>query len=257
MQLHTPAPRRDNARPPGAKFERVIADEARFLRNWLRNPLVTGAVSPSGRFLARTMARFVDPLGEGPVIELGPGTGPVTNALVAQGIAPHRLILVEFDADFCALLRRRFPLITVIQGDAYNLAKTLQGHLSRPAAAIVSSLPLLTKPEHTRAALLEQALGFAEPGAPFIQFTYGAKPPIPRRLSNAAFTFATEGTAPVWLNLPPARVWIYRRAASSAEGKHRSRADEFMRGLRVRGVKVRRDIKRAAGKLGTRPKEKR
>ena len=257
MQLHTPAPRASHSRPPRPKLDRVIADEARFLRNWLRNPLVTGAVSPSGRFLARTMARFVDPLGEGPVIELGPGTGPVTEALLAQGVAPHRLMLIEFDADFCGLLRRRFPLVTVIQGDAYNLVRTLKGHLVQPAAAIVSSLPLLTKPENLRAALLEQALGLAEPGAPFIQFTYGAAPPIPRRLSNAAFTFATEGTAPVWLNLPPARVWVYRQAESTPQARHRSRTNEFMHGLRVRGVKARRDIKRAAGNLGARAKEKR
>ena len=71
-------------------------DEVHFLRSWLEKPLATGAVMPSGKMLARTMARYVDPLVPGPVIELGPGTGAVTEALVEHGIEPSRLVLVEF-----------------------------------------------------------------------------------------------------------------------------------------------------------------
>ena len=164
-----------------------LGDEARFIRNWFKNPLVTGAVSPSGRALARMMARCVDPLADGPVIELGPGTGPVTEALILHGVAPQRLILVEYDGDFCRLLARRFPLARVIQGDAYDLRKTLHGVLRKPANAIVSCLPLLTKPEAQRATLLRQALDMAAENAPFIQFTYGAIAPVPRRRSSSAF----------------------------------------------------------------------
>ena len=251
-QPHAPRPSPAGRKLERSKLERSIGDEARFLRNWLKNPLVTGAVSPSGRFLARTMARFVDPLAEGPVIELGPGTGPVTEALLAHGVASERLVLVEFDADFCHLLSRRFPLARVIQGDAYNLATTLHGLLPMPASAIVSSLPLLTKPERQRAALLEEAFDLADADAPFIQFTYGAKPPIPRKLSSDAFAYHTQGTPPVWLNLPPARVWVYHRGTVAEPAKHRSKADELIHTLRVRGIKARRDIKRAAGKLSDR-----
>ena len=249
MQVQPPPPEHHGFRHIGAKLERGIADEARFLRNWLKNPLVAGAVSPSGRALARTMARCVDPLGEGPVIELGPGTGPVTEALIAHGVAEERLVLVEYDAAFCRLLARRFPLARIIQGDAYNLAVTLHGVLFAPAAAIVSSLPLLTKPELQRAALLEAALDLAQPDAPFIQFTYGAAPPIPRKLSNAAFAYHAQGSPPVWLNLPPARVWVYARGEAASGPQPRGKADALMHSLRVRGVKARRDFKRAAGKL--------
>jgi phosphatidylethanolamine/phosphatidyl-N-methylethanolamine N-methyltransferase len=69
----------------------------RFIKTWLEKPLDIGAVSPSSRVLARAMARYVDPAKQGPVIELGPGTGPVTEALVERGIDPSRLVLVEFD----------------------------------------------------------------------------------------------------------------------------------------------------------------
>ena len=77
------------------------------------------------------------------------------------------------------------------------------------------------------------------------------------KLSSAAFAFATQGTPPVWLNLPPARVWVYRRAGDGPTTRRRTRADDFMRGLRVRGAMAKRDIKRAAGKLGGTPRKTR
>src|SRR6185295_327852 len=102
-----------------------LNDEVRFIRSWIEKPLSTGAVTPSGKLLARNMARYVDPDGEGPVIELGPGTGPVTEALVEHGVDPARLVLVEFNPTFCKLLRQRFPQAHVVQADAYRLRDAL------------------------------------------------------------------------------------------------------------------------------------
>jgi phosphatidylethanolamine/phosphatidyl-N-methylethanolamine N-methyltransferase len=189
-----------------------FADEARFFRSWLDNPMVAGAVSPSGRFLARKMARYVDPLAHGPIVELGPGTGVITEALLARGVAPARLHLVEFDPSFCRLLARRFLGVHIHEGDAYRFGDRLRGVLDAPAAAVVSSLPLLMKPESQRCALLAEAFQYMAPEAPFIQFTYGPASPIPRdRYAGPAFTAEIFG--PVWLNLPPARVCVYRRAS--------------------------------------------
>src|SRR5215471_6867643 len=129
-----------------AKKSLRLDDEVRFIRSWLEKPLATGAVTPSGKVLARTMAAFVDPNAVGPVIELGPGTGPVTAALVEQGIDPARLMLVEFNPTFCRLLRVRYPEATVVQGDAYAIKRLLGGLLREPASAVVSGLPLFTKP---------------------------------------------------------------------------------------------------------------
>jgi phosphatidylethanolamine/phosphatidyl-N-methylethanolamine N-methyltransferase len=165
-----------------------IDDEVRFIRSWIEKPLSTGAVTPSGKVLARTMASYVDTDAPGPVIELGPGTGPVTEALVAHGVDP--------------------PQATVVQGDAYRL-KHLLGTLARePAAAIVSGLPLLTKPLRTRLRLIWDAFALLSPGAPFIQFTYAVMPPIPRRLTGVD----AAPSEVIWLNLPPARVWVYRKS---------------------------------------------
>lgn len=201
-------PRSHGAETRRPKKRRGSEDEARFLKSWLERPLLTGAVMPSGKFLAKAMARHVDPRIEGPVIEIGPGTGPVTEALIEHGVPQERLVLVEFNPDFIELLKRRFPRATIIQGDAYALGDTLAGKMSGPAAAVVSSLPLLTKPPLARLGLLKQAFSLMKPGAPFVQFTYAVAPPIPER--GAGYS----STASNWilLNVPPARVWVYRQA---------------------------------------------
>jgi phosphatidylethanolamine/phosphatidyl-N-methylethanolamine N-methyltransferase len=190
--------------PVGDRFE----DEARFLRSWIERPLVTGAVTPSSRMLARTMASYVDPRLPGPVIELGPGTGPVTDALVRRGIAQDRLVLVEFNPDFCKLLTRRFPKATIIQGDAYDIRETLSGIVTERGAAVISSLPLFTKPLPMRLDLLNAIHELTHADAPFIQFTYAVVPPIPKNPRRYTATASNR----VWLNLPPARVWVYRQA---------------------------------------------
>jgi phosphatidylethanolamine/phosphatidyl-N-methylethanolamine N-methyltransferase len=184
-----------------------LDDEVRFIRSWFERPLSTGAVTPSGRLLARTMARYVDREIPGPVIELGPGTGPVTEALIAEGVDPQRLVLVEFNPVFCQLLRKRFPDATVVQGDAYSLRQVLGGIVQGPAAALVSGLPLVTKPMRMRLRLLREAFELLRPGAPFVQFTYAVMPPIPLKLTGVR----AEASERIWKNMPPARVWVYRK----------------------------------------------
>lgn len=184
-----------------------MGDELRFFRSWFTNPLVTGAVSPSGRALARRMAGFVEADKDGPIIELGPGTGVVTRALIERGIAPERIVAVEYSVDFCKLLSERYPDISIVRGDAYSIAETLEGHIDRPPVAVVSSLPLLTRPVSDRTSLLAACFEMMRPGAPFIQFTYGVTPPIPREPSAAEI----DETGRIWWNLPPAKVFVYRR----------------------------------------------
>jgi phosphatidylethanolamine/phosphatidyl-N-methylethanolamine N-methyltransferase len=182
-------------------------DEVRFIRSWIEKPIATGAVMPSGRMLARTMARYVDPESSGPVIELGPGTGPVTEALVEHGVDPARLVLVEFNPTFCRMLRGKFPRATVVQGNAYNLRRSLGPILAGPAAAVVSGLPLMTKPMITRLRLFSDAFAVMAENCPFIQFTYAVLPPIPTDFNGVT----AECSDLIWMNLPPARVWVYRR----------------------------------------------
>ncbi len=184
-----------------------LDDEVRFLRSWIEKPLHMGAVMPSSKLLARTMAQYVDVDSKGPVIELGPGTGAITNALIEHGVDQKRLVLVEYNPGFCALLRDRYPQARVVQGDAYALRASLDEVLDAPASAVVSGLPLVTKPMLTRLKLMRDAFLALAPGAPFVQFTYSVAPPIPKSLPGVS----TEASERIWMNLPPARVWVYRK----------------------------------------------
>ena len=205
MDIRSPKSRIDRSQ---RRAEPLLGDETNFIRSLLENPRLTGAVLPSGPFLARAMARAVGGAREGLVVELGPGTGPVTKALIEQGFGRERLLLVEYDAAFCRLLAQRFAPARVVQGDAYDLPRTLGEFAGRPIAAIVSSLPLLNQPPALRAKLIEDAFKLMGPTGVFVQFTYGLKSPIPRQACISKYS--GHCTAPIWRNLPPARVWIYR-----------------------------------------------
>lgn len=209
----SPRPKRadDRSARSAAKPRVKVSDEARFFAGWLQRPLVMGAVSPSSKALGRAMAAFV-PEGVGEdraVLELGPGTGVVTQCLVDRGVPEKSLVLIEYSREFCVLLRARFPAAQVIEGDAYAPGPALEAAIAgRPLAATISSLPLFTKPDAKREAVIGGALERMGPGAPFIQFSYALTLPVkPARLG------ATVETSP-WIkrNLPPARVLVYRSA---------------------------------------------
>ena len=209
---------------PTIKARRPFADAwldgARFLKTLLGNPQETGAVSPSGRVLADAMARAA-PLGnDGLVVELGPGTGPVTQALIEAGVAPARLVLVEYDKGFCQLLSQRFPGARIVQGDAYGLANTLADCRGRRIIAVVSSLPLLNQPPARRNRLFDEAFALMGSDGVFIQFTYGPNSPIPR--GHCEPGYVAQAGRRIWRNIPPARVWTYRIAPSKAR---RARGD--------------------------------
>ena len=188
---------------------RGLADNAHFLRNMIAAPRATGAVAPSGRALARAMAHAVGSASRGLIVELGPGTGPVTHALIERGIAPERIVSIEYDAGFATKLRERFPGVDIVRGDAYDLAGSLASHRGAPIAAFVSSLPLLNEPPSRREKLVNDAFALMGGDGVFIQFTYGFLSPIPLEFCAGRYS-ARHGRA-IWLNIPPARVWTYRR----------------------------------------------
>ena len=172
MNFRSPKSRIDRTQ---RRSERLLGDETHFLKTLLENPRLTGAVAPSSPYLARAMARAVGTGRRGLIVELGPGTGPVTKALIEHGIAREQLVLVEYDHGFCRLLADRFAPARVVQGDAYDLRRTLAEFTAQPIAAIVSSLPLLNQPAALRAKLIEDAFALMGPAGVFVQFTYGLK----------------------------------------------------------------------------------
>jgi phosphatidylethanolamine/phosphatidyl-N-methylethanolamine N-methyltransferase len=182
-----------------------MSDTLRFLGRLVARPITTGAIAPSGRALSRAMAAQI-PDAPGPILELGPGTGVVTAAILARGIAPDRLTAVEYDRGFAALVASRYPGVHVINGDAFDLATTLRNRPANGFAAILSSMPLVNFAMSLRQKLVNDVLARLQPGAPFIQFSYRlhapVAPPTGATVSQAAF---------ILLNAPPARVWVYRR----------------------------------------------
>jgi phosphatidylethanolamine/phosphatidyl-N-methylethanolamine N-methyltransferase len=182
-----------------------LREQLLFLRGLIANPTGVGAIAPSSPALARAVAAQVDPRIEGPVLELGPGTGSMTRELLARGIAPERMVAIEWDANFAKTIASEFPGVTVIRGDAFDLDGTLPERGYQQFAAIISGIPLLNHPAQKRCALVEAAFRRLSPGAPMIQFSYGltspVKPPPDIVVRCAAF---------VWMNLPPATVWVYR-----------------------------------------------
>lgn len=184
----------------------TLADNLRFLRALIARPKNIGAIFPSSPALAEAIARQVDP-DAGPVLEIGPGTGVVTEAILARGVAPERLTLVEYDEDMAQHLAARFPRAHVIHGDAFDLDHTLGPRYSAPFAAIVSGVPLLNHSMARRQAFMEGLARRLMPAAPMVQFSYGTNAPV---VPPPGYTVVR--TATILANIPPARVWVYRKA---------------------------------------------
>ncbi len=186
--------------------DKPFEEGLQFLRGLIASPRGVGAIAPSSPALARAVAAQVDPERVGPVLELGPGTGAITKELLERGIAPERLTLIEYDPAFVKLLGERFAQLRVLKGDAFEFERSIGNHVAEDYAAIVSGIPLLNFPYAKRRSLIETALRRLRRGAPFVQFSYGFQPPLP-----APAGATVQMAAFVWKNLPPARVWVYRR----------------------------------------------
>ena len=172
----------------------------------MASPRAVGAVVPASPWLARAIAAQLDPSQDGPVLELGAGTGALTRGILARGISRSRLTVIEYDKELAQSLAAEFAPARVINGDAFDLETTLGKHQSRPFVAVVSGIPLLNFPLERRRALFEAALQRAVPGAPFIQYSYGFHSPI-----SPSADIAVRMAEVVWKNLPPARVWVYHK----------------------------------------------
>lgn len=179
-----------------------------FLEGLLRDPGGVSAPTPSSPALAKAIAAKVDALKPGLVVELGAGSGAVTQALLGRGIAPERVIAIEYNEYFARLLAQRFPGVRVVQGDAFQFETYLP--LGEPIAAIVSGVPLLNFPLRDRRALIERALVLQGVSGRFVQLSYGWRPPI-----VSAFGVTPDKDI-VWRNFPPAHIWTFRAQAQRA-----------------------------------------
>lgn len=183
-------------------------DTRRFLTAWLADPLRTAAIAPSGRHLAQLITQEIGPH-SAPVLELGPGTGAFTRALLGRGIPEHKLTLVEMSPDFADLLRTRFPQARVIEASAAGLSAAAI-FPDRPAGAAISGLGLLSMHPRTVLTILRTTFACLRPGASLYQFTYGPRCPVPKAILNR-LGLKAERIGGTWANLPPAAVYRISR----------------------------------------------
>jgi phosphatidylethanolamine/phosphatidyl-N-methylethanolamine N-methyltransferase len=187
----------------------TLSDTTLFLQEWLVNPQRTGSVVPSSRQLAAAMARWLPANRESFVLELGPGTGAVTDALLKHGLREDRLIAIDNNPNLTKLLHKRFPQAQIITGDAWQM-DTLLHNLRVPVesvGAVISSLPLLNFPMEQAEALAQKIRDVLEPQGSWVQFSYR----IDKLRTRGASSFRLHASKIVWLNLPPARVSVFQK----------------------------------------------
>ena len=189
------------------------ADACVFFALWLQKPLRIAAANPSGARLADAVARCIDLARPGPVLELGAGTGSLTQGLVRAGCSPERIIALEREPALVAVLRREFPTMTVIADDAVRIGEYLAGNVER-LAGVVSSLPIKWFPPATQYAVVKPCLDLLGPGGPSLQLTNAFSAPLPvHRLGIAG-----QQVCRVWLNLLPAQIWAYSARSEPGGG---------------------------------------
>ncbi len=190
------------------RFEKKFDEEIRFFKGMMQGPKLVGAIVPTSSITAKKMASIVNPNSGLPVLELGPGTGVITKAILARGVPAERLVSVEYSEDFYNHLKDTYPAVNFIHGDAFDLDHALGALAGQKFDSVISAVPLLNFPMQDRIRLLESLLDRLPPGRPVVQISYGPVSPIiakPHSYHIQHFDFIVR-------NIPPAQLWIYRRA---------------------------------------------
>jgi len=190
------------------KLAHKLDEKLEFYKGWLANPKKVGAIAPTSTAMARIMASVIRTDSGMKVLELGPGSGVTTKAILDHGVEPENLISIEFTESFLPGLRQRYPGVHFIHEDAFNIAKISKDLGIERFDAIISALPLLNFPITQRLRYIKMMLDHLEPGRPLVQFSYGLNPPVPERPK----LYSVNQLDTVLLNLPPARIWTYQRS---------------------------------------------
>jgi phosphatidylethanolamine/phosphatidyl-N-methylethanolamine N-methyltransferase len=198
----------------------TLADPLLFLRGWSRDPVAVGGPFASSFWTARRLAQAtLDAAipGGGPVLELGAGTGPITEALIATGCPVDQIVAVERDAELCGSLERRFSGLHVLQGDALQLGEILARARISSVRVVLSGLPMRVVPTQAAARCYSQAFHLMPSGGAIIQYTYGFRPPVDP--ADAVPKLDATFVGREWRNLPPMGIWSYRLAGAGPTGR--------------------------------------
>ncbi len=190
------------------RFGKKFDEEIRFFKGMVSQPKKVGAIVPTSGITAKRMASIVNPHSGLPVLELGPGTGVITKAILARGLKPHDVTAIEYSTDFYLQLQNNYPGVNFINGDAFDLDKTLGEQKDQMFDCVISAVPMLNFPMAARIKLLDDLLKRVPHGRPVMQISYGAVSPIvaqPHLYHIRHYDFIVR-------NIPPAQLWTYTRS---------------------------------------------
>ncbi|CAN7588777.1 phospholipid N-methyltransferase PmtA [Rhizobium sp. LjRoot254] len=190
-----------------SRFAEKFDDEIRFLKGVISTPKTVGAIMPTSARMANRMASIIDTGSGLPVLELGPGTGVITKAILDKGVKPENIVSVEYSGDFVRHLRGKYPGVNFVNGDAFSLAETLQDYRGQKFDCVISGIPLLNFPMHQRVKLIEDLLKLVPVGRPVVQFSYGPVSPVVARPDS----YTIKHFDFIMRNIPPAQIWHYKK----------------------------------------------
>jgi phosphatidylethanolamine/phosphatidyl-N-methylethanolamine N-methyltransferase len=175
-----------------------------FVKRWLANPLQMGSVIPSSPALCRRVVAQTRWTADEVVVELGAGTGVISRALLAAGLPPERLFVVEIVPDMVRHLRRILPGANVIEGDANRLAELIPQKWHQHVGTVICGIPMVLMPLADQRRLID-AMESVAPGRGFLHFSYCVTSPLPWQKHD--LSARREAWTP--FNFPPASVWRY------------------------------------------------
>ena len=187
--------------------------EMGFVKEFACAPFHVGSICPSSRTLASQLVGMAQnpfgsvAAGNGLIIDLGAGPGPVTGELLRTGVAPERIVAIERSPSFARVFQNKYRQVSILTGDAMNLRQMLAAHYpDSPVSAIISSLPLRAIPRKIAGDILREVHAtLTERGGTLVQYSYWWW--TKHSLRNQGF--APCNSRLVLQNVPPARVECY------------------------------------------------
>lgn len=191
-------------------------DEIRFIRGMMAQPKTVGAIMPTSQRMANRMASIINVESGLKVLELGPGTGVTTKAILDKGVQPENLVSVEYSTPFYQHLKEKFAGVNFVNGDAFAIAETLKAYDGEQFDCVISGIPLLNFPMHMRVTLIEDLLKLIPAGRPVVQFSYGPISPVVARPDS----YKIEHFDFIVRNIPPAQIWHYKKVPAELSIPH-------------------------------------
>lgn len=184
-----------------------ILKQLHFIGGVIRSPQRLSAIAPTSSIVSDVIASHISSNSNLPVLELGPGTGPITDAILRRGVAERDIVAIEYDETFCNEWHMRYPDATIVQGDALNLDEALAHLGDQQFDCIISAIPMLNFSQADQEVFLKTAFKRIARGRPIVQITYGRRSPIIVNDSEVEVSSSRR----ILRNLPPAKIWTYRK----------------------------------------------